>query len=126
METNSVEAPLDANLDIGKSLENILEDDDKATRDGNDTRVTDAKNVITVEVKKPVSDGTVLKEPEPDATIVVAGNIPIEFKTNVKAEEEVGESASLKTLKLNTIAKLEKLIHVRKVGYNVDNAIMID
>ena len=41
-------------------------------------------------------------------------------------DTEDPENTSLETFKLKLVAKLEKLIHVRKVGYNVDNAIMID
>ena len=119
MESNSVQSKpsddLDDNLD--ESL-NILENHAKA-KDNNATRVTVVKNVVLVGVTTAFADETVLQEPDPDAKT--------EFKTNVKAEEyEDPENTSLETLKLNTIAKLEKLIHVRKVETNVDNAIIID
>ena len=81
-------------------------------------------NLVPVGVPKAVPDETVLQEPEPDVTTVIVVNTPLE--TNVKVEEEVGESAGLKGLKLKTITKLGKLIHVRKVGDNLVKAIMID
>ena len=110
VETNSVEAHiydiLNGTLDISQD---IPEDDAKAKvrNDAkamvrNDASVAVAMNVVPVGDRKAVSDETVLKEPEPDE----------ESENEVKAEEEVGESASLKALKLKTIMKLGKLIHI--------------
>ena len=49
--------------------------------------------------------------------------------TNVKAKTDELETPAIliqKTLKLKMIAKLEKLIHVRKVATTIDNAIVMD
>ena len=61
------------------------------------------------------------------AIAVNTRNISAEFKTNVKAEGyEDPENTGLETLKLKLVAKLEKLIHIRKVENHLDNEIMID
>ena len=114
VETNPVEAHLN-DIFSGTLDENqdIPEDDTKA-KDNNATRVAVVKNVVLVGVTKAVADETVLQEPEPDATAILARNIQTEFKTNVKAEGyEDPENTSLETLKLKLVAKPEKLIHVR-------------
>ena len=49
--------------------------------------------------------------------------------TKVEAKTDELETPAIliqKTLKLKMIAKLEKLIHVRKVATTIDNAIVMD
>ena len=101
---------------------NNLEVNAKVKTDLTAKRVTVAKNVVAVCVKKSVADGTVAKEPDPDANAVVAGNIQNEFKRNV-AEEELENPAILsqKTMKWRSIPQLEKLIYVSKVRHSLAN-----
>ena len=111
VETSLVETPLDDNLDIDES-QDILGNE---ANDKNQTytRVTVPKD-LCCGVKK-------------TAIAVNTRNISAEFKTNVKAEGyEDPENTGLETLKLKLVAKLEKLIHIRKVENHLDNAIMID
>ena len=77
------------------------------------------QNAINVVVKKPVSDRTVPKEPEPSGAI--ARNIPTESE-----EYKNPENTKLSTLKLKIIAKLEKLIYSRKIATIPVNAITMD
>ena len=66
--------------------------------------------------------------PDADASTVIDGNIPAEFMTKVKAKTDELETPAIlsqKTLKLKMIAKLEKLIHVRKVATTIDKAIVM-
>ena len=131
MEANFEESLLDDNLN--RSLDDnqdILENDTKAQKDNNDARFTVAKNVVFVGAKKPVVDEPVSQEhgPDADASTVIDGNIPAEFMTKVKAKTDELETPAIlsqKTLKLKMIAKLEKLIHVRKVATTIDNAIVM-
>ena len=133
MEANFEESLLDDNLN--RTLDDnqdILEDDTtKAQKDNNDARFTVAKNVVFVGAEKPVVDEPVSQEhgPDADASTVIDGNIPAEFMTTVKAKTDELETPAIlsqKTLKLKMIAKLEKLIHVRKVATTIDNAIGMD
>ena len=103
--------------------QDILEDDTKAQKDNNDARFTVAKNVVFVGAKKPVVDESVSQEHEPDAdaSTVIDGN-----SSRTHDELETPAILSQKTLKLKMIAKLEKLIHVRKVTTTIDNAIFMD
>ena len=117
VDSSSNESLFDDDLDC--SQENELESYGKAKKDDNDTRVTDVKNAINVVVKKPVSDRTVPKEPEPSGAI--ARNIPTESE-----EYKNPENTKLSTLKLKIIAKLEKLIYSRKIATIPVNAITMD
>ena len=60
-------------------------------------------------------------------SVILYTAVTAEFKTNVKAEEELENTASCsqKTLMLKTIMKLEKLMHFRKVATNADNDIVM-
>ena len=130
IEANAVEPPLDNDLDesLDEGQEYNLEVDVKATKD-NALRVAFAQKVVPVGIEKSAVDGSVAKEPDPDATAVNAGNLTPEVKTNVKAENEEHEnlaSLSQRTLKLKTIALWEKLMYIRKVGHFQFDAIVVD
>ena len=126
MESNATKSQLDDKLNVVET-QNNLEVDAKVKTDLTAKRVTVAKNVVAVFVKKSVADGTAAKEPDPDTNSVVPGNIQNEFKWNV-AEEELANpaSSSQKTLKLGSIPQLEKLIYVSKVGNSLANTIVGD
>ena len=130
IEANAVEPPLDNDLDesLDEGQEYNLEVDVKATKD-NALRVAFAQKVVPVGIEKSAVDGSVAKEPDPDATAVNAGNLTPEVKTNVKAENEEHEnlaSLSQRTLELKTIALWEKLMYIRKVGHFQFDAIVVD
>ena len=126
MESNATKSQFDDKLDVVET-QNNLEVVAKVKTVLTAKRVTVAKNMVAVCVKKSVADGTVAKEPDPDANAVVAGNIQNEFKRNVAEEElENPASSSQKTLKLRLIPQLEKLIYVSMVGHSLANTIVMD
>ena len=102
---------------MDESQENYIEDDAKA-KIRNDTRFTVAKSVVPVGIKKSVAGEAVLKEPEPDATLAIVISEEEEYKNP--------ENTKLDALKLKTIAKLEKLIHIKKVATIPVNAVVMN
>ena len=112
METNSVEAHLADILNGTVDESRDIPENDAKGKVRNDASVAVVMNVVPVGDRKAASDETVLKEPEPDD----------ESENKVKAEEEVGKSASLKALKLKMIAKLV----MPKVATIPANAIAMD
>ena len=71
MESNATKSQLDDKLDVVET-QNNLKVDAKVKTDLTAKRVTVTKNVVAVCVKKSVADGTVAKEPDPNANAVAA------------------------------------------------------